>query len=67
MAKKSDFEKISYSFSQVSEDGLAAKGGICLGDIILDINGIDAKDLRLAQAHELINKSAKKLSMIAKG
>ncbi|KAL5285389.1 hypothetical protein ACFFRR_007236 [Megaselia abdita] len=52
---------------QVSEDGLAAKGGISLGDILLEINGVDARNLRLSEAHDLINKSTKKIAMLAKG
>ncbi|XP_013109426.1 PDZ and LIM domain protein 7 isoform X1 [Stomoxys calcitrans] len=46
---------------QVTPDGLADKGGIRLGDIILEINEEDVTELTLSQAHEKIDASGKKI------
>ena len=51
---------------QVTPDGLADKGGICLGDIILEINEEDATQLTLSEAHEKINASGKKIQFLVK-
>ncbi|XP_046810726.1 protein PFC0760c isoform X2 [Lucilia cuprina] len=51
---------------QVTPDGLADKGGICLGDIILEINEEDATHLTLSQAHEKIDASGKKIQFMVK-
>ncbi|XP_075166285.1 uncharacterized protein LOC142238502 isoform X1 [Haematobia irritans] len=51
---------------QVTPDGLADKGGIRLGDIILEINEEDATELTLSQAHEKINASGKKVHFLVK-
>ncbi|KNC21199.1 hypothetical protein FF38_06480, partial [Lucilia cuprina] len=50
----------------VTPDGLADKGGICLGDIILEINEEDATHLTLSQAHEKIDASGKKIQFMVK-
>ncbi|XP_062137070.1 uncharacterized protein LOC133846253 isoform X1 [Drosophila sulfurigaster albostrigata] len=49
---------------QVTPDGLADKSGIRLGDIILEINEEDASQLTLAQAHERINATPKKVQFL---
>ncbi|XP_017473521.1 PREDICTED: uncharacterized protein LOC108364364 isoform X2 [Rhagoletis zephyria] len=51
---------------QVTPDGLADKGGIRLGDIILEINEEDATELTLTQAHEKIETSGKKIHFLVK-
>ncbi|XP_067630371.1 PDZ and LIM domain protein 7 isoform X3 [Eurosta solidaginis] len=51
---------------QVTPDGLADKAGIRLGDIILEINEEDASELTLAQAHEKIEASGKKIYFLVK-
>lgn len=46
----------------MTSGGLADQGGICLGDIILEINEEDATQLTLAEANEKINAApAKKI------
>lgn len=52
---------------QVTENGLADKGGIRLGDIIVQINEIDVTNLPLAKVQEIIDSSTKKIFMIARG
>lgn len=54
------------NFFQVTPDGLADKGGIRLGDIILEINEEDATELTLTQAHEKIDASGKKIHFLVK-
>ncbi|XP_023162636.1 PDZ and LIM domain protein 7 isoform X1 [Drosophila hydei] len=49
---------------QVTPNGIADKSGIRLGDIILEINEEDATQLTLAQAHERINATPKKVQLI---
>ncbi|XP_049309203.1 uncharacterized protein LOC105223364 isoform X4 [Bactrocera dorsalis] len=51
---------------QVTPDGLADKGGIRLGDIILEINEEDATELTLTQAHEKIAACGKKIHFLVK-
>uniref|UniRef100_A0A0K8UTC8 PDZ and LIM domain protein 7 n=1 Tax=Bactrocera latifrons TaxID=174628 RepID=A0A0K8UTC8_BACLA len=51
---------------QVTPDGLADKGGIRLGDIILEINEEDATELTLTQAHEKIAACGKKIHFLLK-
>ncbi|XP_053963657.1 uncharacterized protein LOC128866727 isoform X7 [Anastrepha ludens] len=51
---------------QVTPDGLADKGGIRLGDILLEINEEDATELSLTQAHEKIEASGKKIHFLVK-
>ncbi|XP_004535876.1 uncharacterized protein LOC101449597 isoform X3 [Ceratitis capitata] len=51
---------------QVTPEGLADKGGIRLGDIILEINEEDATELTLTQAHEQIEASGKKIHFLVK-
>ncbi|KAH8401457.1 hypothetical protein KR009_005547 [Drosophila setifemur] len=49
---------------QVTPNGLADKGGIRLGDVILEINEEDASQLSLSQAHEKINATPKKIHFL---
>ncbi|KAH8371133.1 hypothetical protein KR093_006315 [Drosophila rubida] len=49
---------------QVTPDGIADKSGVRLGDIILEINEEDASQLTLAQAHERINATKKKVQFL---
>ncbi|XP_053963654.1 probable WRKY transcription factor protein 1 isoform X5 [Anastrepha ludens] len=56
----------STPFLQVTPDGLADKGGIRLGDILLEINEEDATELSLTQAHEKIEASGKKIHFLVK-
>ncbi|XP_034478356.1 uncharacterized protein LOC117784663 isoform X3 [Drosophila innubila] len=49
---------------QVTPDGIADKSGVRLGDIILEINEEDATQLTLAQAHERINATPKKVQFL---
>lgn len=57
--------KMPITVFQVTEGGLAAKGGIKLGDIILEVNGTDTKNLTLTQAHEIIDQADSNLHLIA--
>lgn len=50
----------------MTPDGLADKGGIRLGDIILEINEEDATELTLTQAHERIEACGKKIHFLVK-
>ncbi|KAH8407628.1 hypothetical protein KR222_008253, partial [Zaprionus bogoriensis] len=49
---------------QVTPNGIADKSGVRLGDIILEINEEDATQLTLAQAHERINATPKKVQFL---
>ncbi|XP_030558099.1 uncharacterized protein LOC115760759 isoform X1 [Drosophila novamexicana] len=49
---------------QVTPNGIADKSGVRLGDIILEINEEDATQLTLAQAHERINATPKKVHFL---
>lgn len=49
---------------QVTPSGIADKSGVRLGDIILEINEEDATQLTLAQAHERINTTPKKVQFL---
>ncbi|XP_017961949.1 uncharacterized protein LOC108654870 isoform X3 [Drosophila navojoa] len=49
---------------QVTPNSIADKSGIRLGDIILEINEEDATQLTLAQAHERINATPKKVQLV---
>lgn len=50
----------------MTPDGLADKGGIRLGNIILEINEEDATELTLTQAHERIEACGKKIHFLVK-
>lgn len=65
--KKDKFFKTFISaIIQVTTGGLADQGGIRLGDIILEINEEDATQLTLAQAHEKIDATGKKIHFLVK-
>lgn len=56
--------RVTFPFWQVTPSGIADKSGVRLGDIILEINEEDATQLTLAQAHERINATPKKVQFL---